>query len=334
MKVQKKERLVWLDWMKVWAILSIIWGHFFSTGHVYLYVFSVQVFCVISGFLYKKAPDWRSCLQKCFWQLFVPTVILSVTMQVEAYLRSMALCAPYNISWSWFFEWLLLGHRWCMGPCWYFYSLIVMRIIMQALPQRKWVYALLFVLLSVGAIELNYREIEISNANTNVLVCMPMFLMGVFLKPLKTSLTNLHHYALEGALLVVAVTLVWFCGQYNGYVWMYLCGYGNYYILYIIGGMAGTLLLYILSLWLSRLPYRSMVTTLSQGSILIIGLHIVIVRRLTELPNRLLCEDLLFSLLILISFIPIVQLTKRFCPLLLGQYKAKTTHEHTNWQER
>ena len=66
MKVQKKERLVWLDWMKVWAILSIIWGHFFSTGHVYLYVFSVQVFCVISGFLYKKAPDWRSCLQKCF----------------------------------------------------------------------------------------------------------------------------------------------------------------------------------------------------------------------------------------------------------------------------
>ncbi len=323
MSVQEKDRLVWLDWMKVWAILAIIWGHFFSAGHVYLYVFSVQVFCVISGFLYKKAPDWRSCLQKCFWQLFVPTVILSVTMQVEAYLRSMALCAPYNISWSWFFEWLLLGHRWCMGPCWYFYSLIVMRIIMQALPQRKWVYALLFVLLSTGAIALNNRGIEISNANTNVLVCMPMFLMGVFLKPLKTSLTNLHHYAIEGALLVVAVTLVWFCGQYNGYVWMYLCGYGNYYILYIIGGMAGTLLLYVFSLWLNRLPYRSMVTTLSQGSILIIGFHIVIVRRLAELPNRLWLEDLLFSLLILISFIPIILLTDRFFPLLLGHYKRK-----------
>ena len=52
------ERLVWLDWMKVWAIFSIIWGHFFSEGHVYLYVFSVQVFCVISGFLYKKSPNW------------------------------------------------------------------------------------------------------------------------------------------------------------------------------------------------------------------------------------------------------------------------------------
>lgn len=323
MKVQKKERLVWLDWMKVWAILSIIWGHFFSTGHVYLYVFSVQVFCVISGILYKKAPDWKTCLQKCFWQLFVPTVILSVIMQVEAYLRSMALCAPYNISWSWFFEWLLLGHRWCMGPCWYFYSLIVMRIIMQALPQKKWIYVLLFLLLSAGAIALNYRGIEISNANTNVLVCMPMFLMGVFLKPLKTSLTNLHHYALEVALLVVAVALIWFCGKYNGYVWMYLCGYGNYFPLYIIGGMAGTLLLYVLSLWQSRLPYHSMVTTLSQGSILIIGLHIIIVRRLTELPNRLWGEDLLMAIFILIGFIPLILFADRCFPLLLGYHKRK-----------
>ena len=309
--------------MKVWAILSIIWGHFFSAGHVYLYVFSVQVFCVISGFLYKKAPDWKTCLQKCFWQLFVPTVILSVIMQVEAYLRSMALCAPYNISWSWFFEWLLLGHRWCMGPCWYFYSLIVMRIIMQALPQKKWIYVLLFLLLSAGAIALNYRGIEISNANTNVLVCMPMFLMGVFLKPLKTSLTNLHHYALEVALLVVAVALIWFCGKYNGYVWMYLCGYGNYFPLYIIGGMAGTLLLYVLSLWQSRLPYHSMVTTLSQGSILIIGLHIIIVRRLTELPNRLWGEDLLMAIFILIGFIPLILFADRFFPLLLGYHKRK-----------
>ena len=316
----QQERIVWLDWMKVLAILSIIWGHFFSVGYEYLYVFSVQVFCVISGFLYKKSPDWKTCLQKCFWQLFVPTLIFSIIMQMEAYLRCIAIGVNYDVSWPWFFQWLLLGHRWCMGPCWYFYSLIVMRIIMQALPQRKWVYALLFVLLSAGAIALNYRGIEISNANTNVMVCMPMFLVGVFLKPLKTTLTSLHHYVVESTLLAVAVVLVWICGQYNGYVWMYLCGYGNYYTLYIIGGMAGTLLLYVLSLWLSRLPYRSMVTTLSQGSILIIGLHIVIVRRLTELPDRLWFEDLLMTLFILIGFIPIIRLADRFFPLLLGKH--------------
>ena len=119
---QESLRIIWLDWMKVWAILSIIWGHFFSEGHLYLYVYSVQVFCVISGFLYKKSPNLVTCIQKCFWQLLVPTVMMSIIMHLEAYLRCLANGLVYEISWFWFFKWLLLGHRWCMGPCWYFYS--------------------------------------------------------------------------------------------------------------------------------------------------------------------------------------------------------------------
>lgn len=315
------ERLLWLDWMKVLAIFSIIWGHFFSEGHLYLYVFNVQVFCVISGFLYKKASNWKTCVKKCFWQLFVPTVIMSIIMQLEAYLRCLALGHHYDISWPWFFQWLLLGHRWCMGPCWYFYSLMVMRLIMQALPERKWAYPLLFVALSAGAIYLHSTGIEISNANTNVLVCMPFFLIGVSLKPLKSIAPQLHNYSVEVMLFALAAVLIVLCGNNNGYVWMYLCGYGYNYILYIIGGLAGTLLLYVISLWLCRLPYRNMIITVSKGSILIIGLHIIIVRRLTELPNRMCGEDLIFSLLILFSFIPIIWLTELFFPLLLGRHK-------------
>ena len=91
-------RLLWLDWMKVWAILAIIWGHFFSEGYVYLYVFSVQTFCIISGFLYKKATNLMTCLKNSFWHLFVPTVIMSIIMQGESYLRCWALDAPYEVS--------------------------------------------------------------------------------------------------------------------------------------------------------------------------------------------------------------------------------------------
>jgi hypothetical protein len=102
---------------------------------------------------------------------------------------------------------------------------------------------------------------------------------------------------------------------------MYLCEYGNCYTLYLIGGLAGILLLYSISLWLSRLPYRNMVLMLSKGSIIIIGLHIVIVRRLTELSNRMWGEDLLFSLLILFSFVPIIHLAELFFPVLLGRHR-------------
>lgn len=317
---QLARRIVWLDWMKVWAIFSIIWGHFLSAGHLYLYVFSVQVFCVISGFLYKRAPDWKTCIKKLFWQLLVPTFIMCVLIQVEADIRSLALENIYDWStWLSFFKWFMLGQRWCVGPCWYFYSLIVIRLIMQVLPENKWTYIILFIVVSSGAVLWQQIGIKVSNANINVLVCMPLFLIGIFLKPLKNVFNNLHNLYIELALLALSITFVVLCGYYNGYVWMYLCEYGNYYVLYLLGGMSGTVMLYVLSLWLSRLSYRNMINTLSRGSILIIGLHYVIVRRLTELPDRVWGEDLVFAVLILLSFVPIIRLVELFCPLLLGR---------------
>lgn len=316
-----KCRIVWLDWMKVWAILAIIWGHFFSEGHIYLYVFSVQVFCVISGFLYKKTDNWKACVIKCFWQLFVPTVIMSLIMQLEACVRCWALGQDYNVPWLWYLEWLLLGHRWCMGPCWYFYSLIVIRLIMQMLPEKILIYTILFVIISTGAILWRQTGIEVSNANMNVMVCMPFFLIGVIIKPLKSCCNRLHSFYIELALLTISIVVIVLCGDYNGYVWMYLCEYGNNYVLYIIGGMAGTLMLYIISLWLSRFPYKNMIMIISKGSIVIIGLHIVIVRRLTELPNRLWGDDLFFSILVLFAFVPLIRLIELFAPILLGRHK-------------
>ena len=316
---QLSERIVWLDWMKVWAIFFIIWGHFLSEGHLYLYVFSVQVFCIISGFLYKRSINWKFCFKKCFWGLFVPTLIMSVIMQLEPNLSCITLGKDCYSSILWFLKWFLLGYHWCLGPCWYFYSLIVMRLIMQALPERRWVYIVLFILLSVGAIFMSSSGVAISNANTNVLVCMPFFLIGVLLKSFKELFNGIHNFFGETALLVFAVSLVILCGHYNGYVWMYLCRYGNNYALYLLGGIAGSVMLYVVSLWLSRLPYRNMILTLSKGSIVIIGLHIVLVHRLEELPNRMWCEDMIFAILILFCFVPIIRLVELFFPLLLGK---------------
>ena len=199
---------------------------------------------------------------------------------------------------------------------------------MQFLPEKKWAYAILFVALSGGAIYLHVIGFEASNANINVLLCMPFFLIGVFLKPFQSVFNNIHNYLMETILFLISVILVILCGNYNGYVWMYLNGFGNNYALYIVGGMAGTIMLYAISLWLSRLPNHAIVQTLSKGSILIIGLHIVVVRRLTELTNRTWLEDLIFSFLILCSFYILICLAEIYFPILLGKggsqvYKKK-----------
>ena len=105
---------------------------------------------------------------------------------------------------------------------------------MQVLPERKWVYGLAFFSFSAVAIYLHQIGFEVSNANVNVVVCMPFFLVGVFLKPMKAVLSGLRNYMAEAALLVVAVAVVYLCGEYNGYVWMYKNGFGNNFALYII----------------------------------------------------------------------------------------------------
>lgn len=43
--------LPWIDWMKTIGIYLIVLGHFGADYSVYLYVFSVQLFFWISGFL-------------------------------------------------------------------------------------------------------------------------------------------------------------------------------------------------------------------------------------------------------------------------------------------
>ena len=46
-------RLNWLDWMKVIGMYLIVYGHFSSYGHKFIYTFSVPLFFMISGFLFK-----------------------------------------------------------------------------------------------------------------------------------------------------------------------------------------------------------------------------------------------------------------------------------------
>ena len=83
---------------------------------------------------------------------------------------------------------------------------------MQLLPERKWVYGVLFIVLSAGAVCWHIRGVEVSNANVNVLVCMPFFLIGIFLKPLKGKLSGIHNLLLEMGIFVLAAVIVLLCG--------------------------------------------------------------------------------------------------------------------------
>ena len=59
-------RLNWLDWMKAIGIGLIVYGHFFSLYDIYVYVFNVPMFFLISGFLCKKESANRIFWEKVY----------------------------------------------------------------------------------------------------------------------------------------------------------------------------------------------------------------------------------------------------------------------------
>lgn len=70
-----KERLYWIDWMKAIGMYFIIAGHIFPVGNEYIYVFSVPLFFMMSGFLGHREDDVRVFWSKLWRNLILPCII-------------------------------------------------------------------------------------------------------------------------------------------------------------------------------------------------------------------------------------------------------------------
>mgnify|MGYP000868620965 CR=1 FL=1 len=128
--------------MKAIGMFLIVLGHFFPKGNEYIYVFSVPVFFLISGFLSKKEKDIKTSLRKIWYNLFVPMILLS--------LISFAIMSTINLvkgefSYTYLYQYplaIILGMQGgikCggLGACWFVYTLIVLKIMIQITPPES-----------------------------------------------------------------------------------------------------------------------------------------------------------------------------------------------------
>ena len=75
-RVQNQDRSNWIDWMKVLGMLLIIIGHLTPPGYKYVYVFSVPLFFIISGYFTKIEEVSSVFWNKTWRRLLLPTLIL------------------------------------------------------------------------------------------------------------------------------------------------------------------------------------------------------------------------------------------------------------------
>lgn len=163
-----------------------------------------------------------------------------------------------------------------------------------------------------------HNKMFLQNAIANISLSYPFFIIGLTLKKYKELLNKDFGKKNEIAMFLFFILITGICTYFNGNVWVYLNDYGKNFILYIIGGFCGTAIIFILCKWLNNIKL-SVVSTISNGSIVILGLHFMFIGYTKITPSL----DFVSALVLLLLFVPVIKLCEKQCPYIIGVYRIK-----------
>lgn len=312
-----RERIQWIDWMKVIGMYFIIAGHLFPKGYTYLYVFNVPIFFLISGFLYKHENNNLFFFKKTIYNYVYPVIIIRTIMyfwEKYTFNNSETFISIFEY---WFY--MFKGQQNCIGACWFIYTLILIKCLFQYITNNK-IRIVIIILLTVTAILFNIYNIHKNNAILNVIVSIQPFAIGFYLRQYKDVINKYQISPLSFIkLFAFSILLIYFCGEINGNVWLYQNGYGKSIILYLIGVIGGCIFLFIVAKLFGKREFR-FISVLSTGNILTLGFHqffVNVIQMNTNTNNYL---PYALALVILILFIPLIIICKSHFPIILGMY--------------
>lgn len=323
-------RLNWLDWMKAIGIGLIVYGHFFSLYNVYVYVFSVPLFFFISGFLCKKEPDDKVFWRKLWYNLVIPMLIICTINYFIGAIKGCFLFShpmlPANP--LLFYGRLLIGIHASLGTFWFVYTLIILKIIFQYI-KRSSIHVGLLTLFFIFAYAINNYNFD-SNATffkvpwsiPNTFVSYPFFMIGYYLKAWKGKIVNYNCDKYTFVWFILSLLAVFLCGHNHKRVALYVCGYGDNMLLFVVGGICGTALVFFVSKILDRFQWGC-ITTISTGTMLILGFHCHLIEMYRHFVPQISIVDTVFSVFIVLIFVPIICLCELYIPIIMGKYRVR-----------
>lgn len=323
------KRLLWIDWMKALGMYFIVAGHFFSVHYKYIYIFSVPVFFVISGFLTKREQSHHLFWSKLWYNLVVPMIIICGIY----YVMHLAVMSTGGL---YFFDYIykypigiIQGNAVMLGRCWFIYTLVIIKILYQYIPGRAYSMTLISLcMLGISYfinVHLSFMVDMSPSALVNVCLAFPFFVFGFYFRIYEKYLNRCYGLFMESSLFLISVLIVAMCGKYNGYVWMYKNVYGGNILLFLIGGLAGSCALFILCKWLvGRFGDCKIVFIVSRGSIIILGFHYFLIELFPRVEQASVLSaimDYTAALIIVLLFVPIIKFSEIYLPYLIGRYR-------------
>lgn len=324
-----KVHYYWLDWMKAIGMYFIVAGHLSPVGYEYIYVFSVPLFFIISGFLAKHEKEalfWH----KQWHNLILPCIVICLLMHIYDVILELVHNnfilenIPKHIFYCIIGEHGLGTDAGGLGMCWFIYTLVLCRILYQytyGVIVLRWL--IVIICLAIAFIY-NRQDIEVYNAVLNTSLAYPLYVLGGGGKLLYDKMKRPALSTLMIVLFVIGLALVIICGKFNGAPWMFEARYGNNLILFLIGGVAGTLAVFVCSYYLQHFYYRA-IDVISRGTIIVLGFQQVLIRCFDHAPAMFHggISEYVAAFIIMLIFIPLITLSERYFPVLLGTRVSK-----------
>lgn len=334
----EKEHKYWVDWMKAAGMLLIIWGHSFpETFTPFIYSFSVPLFFIISGYLFKRSQTFSIFFRKNLASLIVPYLILCLIKDfshITKYYNDIPELLKLPIG--------VLGgfHTYLEAPAaknlWFVYTLFIIKVIFQISNDNKKVLLSLTALCIAGAMICGFHDYHPMWGVTNTFLALPYFLTGYAVsinfkgklpKLIERIKSSNRILAVSGIVLLLVIQFL--LSELNGPAWMYKGGYGNNILLFYILGFTGTVTSFLISALLDNVRVKA-IGMISIGTMVILQFHRDLYYPLGKLVKEFAMGNIsegvlsfIASAVVLVAFIPIIMLLQRYFPIMIGKRKYK-----------
>lgn len=319
------ERKHWIDWAKVFGIYLVVLGHSLNGSMLlwkWIYSFHMPFFFVISGYLDKASnTDIVDYIKKASKRLLIPYLIfgtISIFVNVPMVDTQNIIEGGGK---------LLLGRPlYFAAGLWFVFSLFEVKVlsaIINVLSAKKiWLKSVVYILLLCLLVIAILMHIKGKNPYWifTFLVAFPFFDAGRVLKKYENKIINITSIVTKTSIVIVALLLPFISISINGNGDMHDPSFGKSVLLYYLFSIAISYC--VLLAFKALFNFKSkLIMTLSEGTILILALHMLIIKQLSTFAIPIYMKAVICLFIVAAFYYPIV-FCQKYCPILIGKKRS------------
>lgn len=338
-----KERINWIDWAKALAVISVVFCHLPQSQewfyYRYLQALTMVIFIFISGYLKKDRGSNKENWKKYWYGLIIPYIIYNVIVYpywlLKYYLTTGAMPGFFKAIRP-LIGALLMEHESSFaeplnGPLWYLPAILFMHILIDLCRKTKhqhWIMTSLCII-SVFLYGANkYWEFAPQLTPIGIMRNLPYYYMGYLFG--RCHLFRECHLKWDtiGCITCILTSILLFAWHLNAfYAGQHILHIALFYpinILFLLGVLYGCKVL--------NSQKSPIITNLSIGTLVIIGLHIILVTIVNFTLEYIfginggICYHwytaLPIALIICAILLPIILICKKKAPIFIGRKLA------------